>query len=530
MLFPLFSLTPNALEDEEAPLIGIHSLTWNSFAPMSLTPHSMIRKSFHLYPNLPDAMAGQTDEVKDFTEIALDALPLRLCVSWEEFWPFPDFVIPYTLATKESWTVIPIGGQIAGNLTCVSTVSAPLETIAFQPPVLEMMTVNVSHSKRTSVEATTTGGFIQGISEDAYSALSESSFDRDAVPNIIMSTPKIVQREKAETFTFNFISSKAEPISKTAATVGNIHVVGFPPESLTQPTHARRLPSHLQNSYFAFPARSKDLPPKWELLRSPDHGDDPNSFAPGIRHRVLLTPTSQVNVFQEHSARHLGVIPNRSRDSPPSGRRILSGARLRRPYERPFSISPIGVRKPDFSVLTKNARKGMLALVKSRQQTPKCRPKPITESLPPIAQALSCVNPRRHRRFLETLATIDLDLIKPSLQIPWYVIREMRPNFIGQRRFLPEVKMLEMDPSIKAEQAIAYKAIFEELLRTVERIGHKRKGPITLARIPVIRETKFPKTLRKDADLIPFMLLATEAEQHSLETSKSPTKPDNLTT
>ena len=531
MLFPLFSLTPNALADEETPPIGGHSLTWNSFAPMSLTPHSMIRKSFRLYPHLPDAMADETDEVKDFTEIALDALPLRPCLSWKEFWLCPDFDIHYTLAPKDSWRFIPIERQRTTNLASVSTISSSPEIVALQRSVPGMMTLNVMLRKRTSVRVTT--GFIQGKSKEECLALSEGWLRSDAVPNVIMSTPKIVRRKKAEAFTFKFISSKAEPISKTAAIVGNIHVVGFPTESVAQRTHARRPPSPLQNSCFVFPARIKDLRPKWGPLRSTYHNDDPNSFVPRIRNRALLMPTSRVHVFQRHSTGHLGVIPDGSRAPPPLGRRILhsgSQPRPRPPLERSFSISPIGVRKPDFSVLTRKARKGMLIFRKPRQQNPKCESKPITKSVPAISPALGCIKRKRHRRLLETFASIDLDLVEPGVQIPWSVLREMCPNFIGPRRFLPNIKHLHFDPSIKAERTIAHKDILEKLLGAVERIAHRRKGAITIPGIPVAKETKFPKNLRNDADLLPFMLLATGAEQRTLETSKSPGERDNLTT
>ena len=533
MLFHLSSLTPNALDDQETPLIGADSLTWNSFAPMSLTPHSMIRKSFRLYPRLPDAMADETDEAQDFTKIALDALPLRPCLSWKEFWPCPDIVIHYTLAPKESWRFIPTEGRITTNLASVSAISSSPEIVAFQPSAPGMMTMNVMLRKRTSVEVTTTGGCIQGKSEEECLALSECWFKSDGIPNAIMSTPKIVRRKKAEAFTFTFISSKAEPISKTAAIVGNIHVVGFPTESLIQPTHTRGLPSRLQNSCFAFPARSKDLPPKWGPLCSTYHNDDRNSFIRGIPNHALLMPTSPVNVFQRNSTGHLGVIPNGSRAPSPLGTRILrsgSQPRPQPPSKRSLAVSPIGIRKPNFRVLTKNAQKGISVFGKPRQQNPKCEPKPITKSVPASSPALSCIKRKRHRRLLETFASIDLDLIEPGVQMPWSVIREMRPNFIGPRQFLPNAKQLHIDSSIKAERTIAHKAVLEQLLSAVERIAHKRKGAITFPGIPVAKKTKFPKNLRNDADLLPFMLLATEAEQRTLETSKSPRRRDNLTT
>lgn len=520
MLFPLFSLTPNAVEEEETPPIGVDSLTWNSFAPRSFTPHSMIRKSFSLCPRLLDPAVAEADEVRDFTEIALDALPLRPCMSWKEFLAFPDFAISYTLAPRESWKVVPIEGQLSRDLILTPAVSDSHEIIPFHPSIPGMATVNVMLRKHTSVEATTNGS-TRRESGHASQIASTHSLKRGVVlPKAILSTTKVVHRTTVEAFTFNFISSKTKAISETAATGGNIHVVGVEAEYPPENTVAKGLQFGLRKQYPAFPPTSKDDTTR-RPLPPPVENDDPNSFAPGIRNRVSLMPTSRPNILQKPSFRHFAVIPlNREMQSPRGSTTLVPGPQPLNQHEHPFSISPIGVKKPDFRILTKNARKGMLSL----ENQPSLKSKPLLEPLSLIESHLRSTKPKGLHNPLETFSSIDLDLIKPGVKIPWYIIRELRPHFIGPRRYLLEVKQLE-DPSIKAERTMAHKTILEELLGAAERVVRKRKGAITLSRIPIVKETKFPKNLRNDADLLPFMVFPTEAEQRPLETGMS-FKPD----
>jgi hypothetical protein len=462
----------------------------------------MIRKTFLLPPEPPEPTTNAADAVKDFAELALDALPLRPCESWDEFWAFPVFVIPYTLAPKESWKVIPIEGQLPRNLTSASIISAPPKVIALEPSLPGMMTVNVMLRKQTSTQGTRE--FIQG-----------SERGMSIVPNVIISTPKMVHGKRADAYRFNFLSSKAEAVSKTAARLGNIHVAGLETPPRSQSIIPVRVLSHLPTSY-----RRKITDPTWEPLRSPYDDNDPNSFAPGIRHRVPLKPASRINL---PSSNNLAMIPMRYDQQCPTPRRtegFISGAQPPLPCDRPFYISPMGIHKPDFRALTKNARKGILALAKRRPPALNPNPKPN-----PPWERVSYLKPKRPKpNILEPFASIDLDQFKPGVEIPWYIIRELRPHFIGPKRFLPELKKIDVDPSIKAERVVAHNTILEELFAAAKRVVHKRKGTITLSRIPIVRQTKFPKNLVNDTDLLPFMVIPTPAEQYTLETGTFPFK------
>jgi hypothetical protein len=137
-----------------------------------------------------------------------------------------------------------------------------------------------------------------------------------------------------------------------------------------------------------------------------------------------------------------------------------------------------------------------------------------------VVEALHPVKPKPPRDLLQTYGIIDLDLIKPKTEIPWYVIRELRPHFIGPRRFLPEMETVDFAVGVKAERAVVHQAILRELWATVNRVAHKRKGTITLRKIsvPYVRKVKFPKSLRNDDDLLPFLVIPTDAERQALET------------
>jgi hypothetical protein len=509
MFFPLFSFTPNSMAVDENDQISCDSLTLNSLAPISLTPHSMARKSYFLHLEPPDPTAEEPKAVRDFTELALEVLPFGPWLSWED-WAvvFPNSVIPYTLAPRESWKFIPVEGQLCKDLTSPSATSTSGQVVPFQPAIPGMMTINVM--LRTRALQSRTAEFIPSTSKHASLTVSQRSFDGTVRERVFMSMTKMVHGNRVEAFTFNLAPSKKQPISETR--LGNFRIVKAESESLPRRQLEWRLPYRQDQSHSAFPPRSK-YDSRWEPLHSPYQDyDDSDSFASGIRNRVPLNPVSQHNPFSDLPPPHLTAAPIFP-SSPLRPFISLPGPESRRLSERPFTISPIGVRKPDFRALTKNARKGVLTILKQQPLKRKRTPRMVVEPLQPV-------KPKRPRDLLQTYGAIDLDLIKPKTEIPWYVIRELRPHFIGPRRFLPDMKSVDLAVSIKAERAVVHQAILRELWATVNRVAHKRKGAITLGKIsvPYVRKVKFPKILRNDDDLLPFIVIPTDAERQALET------------